>query len=690
MFECAICPRAQADLSSVNLGNRGYSEISGNSICAVTVNNFDAGGSWPEVGLNQSIRWMNRLENATLTPPPLWPDFANTTGQAAVASPATSTTFYAVGDDVLVQDKFSNVYNVPMRFPGPSYWSQGSAGGVRGGACMDNLPVKFWTDVEQREGSCLRGIPYLDAAACSRLSAYAYVGQSNIQARPAASADDASAHLSSMYALPSETNSAYHTVYTPGTDSEKASCANVVTGMHYVLTFSDLGRIVNSSVVYHTATVQANNVGIVGTQGQKCVEVAASCPAALNDACCGHGAAKEVTTYSATSVTNATTNVTSSVSQGVTNWTSCVCDDGFFNTAAGAPTDGNGTCNVTHFCTDAVPDASNGGANPFAAGVRGAGLEQTFTLSFVHDSMPSRNQSVALSGNPGYLHGMPLLAGNAVADGEDHGSASDGNGTTLYIARAVGGLSFASPELDTVACNNASTRNSSAFVSVLFGVDASVGCSLALKLDELKAECASGALVSNLLAGLALGGVDVVGRYGDSHPLRPSEWASLEGIAALTAEDAFKGRGTWDEESRTCLGLPNEVHWTLLYDRVGPTADPQFEVLGGSVTTFSSSSDTWAAVKPALMQAGGSGYYPVRSTVTFVRQEGRQHTKVGVKPLVLPPWKALLDLLYPFVLPNQIVQGDLGDALFQTISSAFFLCLVLILLPAFFVFCGDH
>ncbi|XP_064824218.1 tectonic-1-like isoform X3 [Oncorhynchus masou masou] len=139
-------------------------------------------------------------------------------------------------------------------------------------------------------------------------------------------------------------------------------------------------------------------------------------------------------------------------------------------------------------------------------------MEQEFQIEFVQQNV----DQVVLhsSGNPGYVGGLPLLAGSKTADGIVHSADSRGAFTLLHgskLSNCLRGPHHRSP--------------------VLFGVDMVSGCTL--RLDET-ANCS---VVSEVVLGVLRGQSfpQYVASFGNSPSQNPMDWVPIRNQTKPTA-----------------------------------------------------------------------------------------------------------------------------------------------------------
>eukprot|EP00752_Nemacystus_decipiens_P014257 g12678.t1 len=171
------------------------------------------------------------------------------------------------------------------------------------------------------------------------------------------------------------------------------------------------------------------------------------------------------------------------------------------------------------------------------------------------------------SGNPGYLPGLPVLAGR-LESSEDFeyvapGGSDDGGGLELMVGEGRG-------------CEDVGTS------PVEFAYDAFGCCVLSLTRLELAEHCTgSGPHVDPETGFTPLAfyntssSVEYLGSYGNADPLDPSQWVEIP--VASSADTA-----SWDDKSGVCSSVVSTLEYRVLYAPVGSAANPQSKIVSAA------------------------------------------------------------------------------------------------------------
>jgi tectonic-1/3 len=337
---------------------------------------------------------------------------------------------------------------------------------------------------------------------------------------------------------------------------------------------------------------------------------------------------------------------------------------------------------------------SNVSQPPGLCGFAAVSVPVTTGVSFVPQSLSAAAPVLGRSGGPGYVKGLPVLAGVLVTQaGAPLGGAAPAAGDLLVVARSapahsllasfanlaagygfeLAGLSLRGPAADGSCAlapapgSAAGLRDDASAVPVGFGEDLAVSCALDLTPQQLQALCAGGGgaasptsafvgLGSVLLAGAAGGAAPVthVGVLGNADPYKPWQWLALAAGAAQQAP-------SWDTTGvfPQCANMPSGVDVELLVAAVGSAGNPQYKVVSARVSYPTS---TWTFGR----EAGGAARtqrFLMTSTVTFTTYSGDPTVVWKPAPPIIPPMPA--DLWYPFMsgqTPSQLYVPANGGA----------------------------
>ncbi|KAL8180091.1 UNVERIFIED_CONTAM: hypothetical protein K2H54_006293 [Gekko kuhli] len=230
-------------------------------------------------------------------------------------------------------------------------------------------------------------------------------------------------------------------------------------------------------------------------------------------------------------------------------------------------------------------------------------IQQSFEIHFI----PQNTRPVALSGNPGYVVGLPIKAGfrspgYPFARPTDGTAAEDGQLTMLK----------STPAQDCLAVEGIRAP-------VLFGYNMMSGCQLRITKD---AECqVLASALLNVLKGQNF--PEVVASFGNSKPQNGLDWVQIV------------YNGSRPSGCEIPVRFEIRVEWT----KYGSLLNPQAKLTGVAVT-----------VVTAALPQGNSGSkrtIPILSTVTFVDVSAAAEPGYRSRPAVEA--KLPYDFFFPFV-----------------------------------------
>ncbi|MCI4388495.1 hypothetical protein PGIGA_G00086680 [Pangasianodon gigas] len=201
-------------------------------------------------------------------------------------------------------------------------------------------------------------------------------------------------------------------------------------------------------------------------------------------------------------------------------------------------------------------------------------IQQEFQITFVQETRS--DATLRSSGNPGYVVGLPLVAGWKTAAGIIRSSDPDGSLTVLK----------SSAEQD---CLFGPTRRS----PVLFGTDVVSGCTFRL---EDSANCS---LLSEVILGKLKGQTfpDYVASFGNSLPQNPMDWVPIENQTTPT-------------DTQGC-SIPVSYHLEVRWTKYGTLVNPQAQIVKVMETI---QTNTSTLPSPST----GGGFVSVMSSVSFI------------------------------------------------------------------------
>ncbi|CAN0403321.1 unnamed protein product [Pylaiella littoralis] len=278
-----------------------------------------------------------------------------------------------------------------------------------------------------------------------------------------------------------------------------------------------------------------------------------------------------------------------------------------------------------------IPPGPNGGSS---SAVSSQHFSVEFRLDATSDASSEMTRSQDLgnlvergrSGNPGYLPGLPVLAG-ILASSDDFeyvaaGGSSGGGGLDLMVGEGRG-------------CDDVGTS------PVEFAYDGLGCCVLSLTRDALAEHCVgSGQYVdpdtgfTPLAFQNTSSSVEYLGSYGNSDPLDVSQW--IEMPVASSADTA-----SWDDKSGVCSSVVSTLEYRVLYAVVGSAANPQSKIVSAAAR-YGKSDWIWRE------EASSEQNFLVCNSVSFKmhEQETRRYTPPSPPVVFTVPW----DVFYPFFI----------------------------------------
>ncbi|XP_017566735.1 tectonic-1 [Pygocentrus nattereri] len=230
-------------------------------------------------------------------------------------------------------------------------------------------------------------------------------------------------------------------------------------------------------------------------------------------------------------------------------------------------------------------------------------IQQEFQIAFVQEA--KSDTMLRSSGNPGYVVGLPLVAGWRTAEGIIQSSNPEGSLTVLQSSADQDCL-FSFPQRSPV----------------LFGKDVVSGCTFRL---EDGANCS---LVSEAILGRLKGQSfpDYVASFGNSLPQNTMDWVPIGNQTTIT--------GT--QGCNIPLSYHLEVRWTKYGTLVNPQAQivSVVEIIRFNTSTLSS------------LSTGGT-IVPVTSSVSFIDVSASASPGFRVPPTINA--KLPFDFFFPFV-----------------------------------------
>ncbi|XP_036384406.1 tectonic-1-like [Megalops cyprinoides] len=229
-------------------------------------------------------------------------------------------------------------------------------------------------------------------------------------------------------------------------------------------------------------------------------------------------------------------------------------------------------------------------------------IQQEFGVVFVQES--AAPAVLPSSGNPGYVVGLPLVAGSRMADGIVRSADRNGGLTLLRSGAQQDCLGAIGPR-----------------VPVLFGVNMVSGCTLRFE------ESANCSLVSELILRV-LRGTDFPGyvaSFGNSPANAVMDWVQIKSQTTST-----------DTSCSVPLSLDLEVKWT----KYGSLVNPQAQIVNVTEVIQTNTSSLSSL-------SGGGGILFISTSVTFIDVSAAAQPGYRAAPTI--DAKLPYDFFFPFV-----------------------------------------
>ncbi|KAJ3303109.1 Tectonic-1 [Kappamyces sp. JEL0829] len=273
----------------------------------------------------------------------------------------------------------------------------------------------------------------------------------------------------------------------------------------------------------------------------------------------------------------------------------------------------------------------------------GSYVSQSFRANFQLDST---SITYPKSGNPGYVLGMPVLAGTQTTSAAASSTAT----AVAYIPDPIYGLTLPTDvQSSTNGYSCPSTTNLQSRSPVTFGENSKGGCTLWLKYSDLSGAAACSTLRANIVALQTLSSqyINMIGMYGNSSVTNAlSEW-----ISVLDSRPSWLTASTSDPNG-SCSGLLTDFDIQFLYTALGSSANPQYAIVGARYQ-YTSGTFQWRCKTNAACTNYNTATlpFPIRNSVSFVLV-----STTGTN-LYSPPapqiWATLPDdVWYPFQVPS--------------------------------------
>ncbi|CEO96890.1 Tectonic domain-containing protein [Plasmodiophora brassicae] len=252
-----------------------------------------------------------------------------------------------------------------------------------------------------------------------------------------------------------------------------------------------------------------------------------------------------------------------------------------------------------------------------SSGDASGAIVQQYSTSFTRSWTSATGR--AKSGNPGYIVGKPVLAGQLQTISASQQAISQQiSGLTLVGRSANGQCSLADADRIVVG----------------FGESLHSTCAITLTSAQLAARCASRGVLDYLATLAPL----YVGRWGSSTYTNVDDWIQVDLGAPATSY-------TWSASQLSCTGIVSAMHVEFLTADVGSVLNPQTKIVSARVVY---GTDTWR-MRTVTGAAGEAQTFQVTVSASFLAYPASGNaTLVPPAPPTLPALPH--DVLYPLVM----------------------------------------
>ena len=306
-----------------------------------------------------------------------------------------------------------------------------------------------------------------------------------------------------------------------------------------------------------------------------------------------------------------------------------------------------------------------------AAAVNAAskGITQTFNIEFVNSNATSSDTTRVVSGNPGYLFGLPVLSGKL---------EQDTSSTKSAIAMSENGLQAfsAAGKIGSCVTGNGdwwdsvdSAAESSREIPVLFGSDLATSCTVEMKYDDFKNSDKLNEWCNANMLGMKLFNLNstvgaYVGLYGNSDPNKVWEWTKVAEVAPTdTKPSPVIG-------ALACQDVVDQLQLEIMWTNTGEVLNPQPMILAARAT-YGQSDWAW---RGASSPADATQTFTFSQTVTFIEYDKKgQRMYKPDRPPLLPAIPS--DVFYPFDISSDAIRSvqatsHTATALFAAVATA--------------------
>ncbi|KAJ1565486.1 Ubiquitin-conjugating enzyme E2 J1, partial [Nowakowskiella sp. JEL0078] len=247
------------------------------------------------------------------------------------------------------------------------------------------------------------------------------------------------------------------------------------------------------------------------------------------------------------------------------------------------------------------------------------------------------------SGNPGYITGLPILAGTMAMNNSLSAilySPDSSFGPTL--SRDIS--NFVTPQISCTSPTDFHNR-----IPITFGEDIISGCSMYFTFKNLTSNCQ--AIRENIfkIQTLTIDSLTHVGRFGNSSYLNINEWIQIIKPSSLSVDGSVIITGT---PPGRCDGVLSSLEIRFLTANFGSKGNPQKGIVGVQIY-YNQGQFKFSCIRrnDCLMSSQNQQAFQVVSTVSWIDiPNQRAQMFIPPPPRLIPPLPD--DIFYPFKLSH--------------------------------------
>jgi tectonic-1/3 len=259
-------------------------------------------------------------------------------------------------------------------------------------------------------------------------------------------------------------------------------------------------------------------------------------------------------------------------------------------------------------------------------------LTQTFSTNFYQ--LGTSENITQLSGNPGYIVGQPVLAGNRTI-------GSNGASAIEMCSDRSRCLTMLSSSTDGLCTNNVQNRK-----PILFGLNMRSGCFISMTYNNMTSLCG----LSQQYALEALNGSSLfthIASFGNTSQEKAGDWVEI--LSSVSSSLCSVTSNPTSTSPGVCENIITGMNIQIVYANVGAINNPQPQIIGAEYQFICQPALRFQCVGPYCHPSTANTTtqkFEVVSSVNFVDASTPPIGAYGQRPTVSSTLPA--DFFYPF------------------------------------------